>query len=1318
MNSVLIALLILPASAQSARICPDTCVVCSEEVVICQKLLDIIDVPGNNKAIIFTDGFINSINFSNLSYLSNITLLGLSNNNIMQIEDNAFQNFNNLRTLLLDHNLIPSSAILDTTFSSLSSLEILHLSNNALQSVSGRWFKNMRNLTTLQLEGNQITRLDNNSFADSNLQNLKNLDLSNNLIRFIGKDAFVGLRQLNHLDLSRNSLSAMPDAFSYLSWLSFLNLDMNHWNCTCELKELSEFLRSYLKNPNKILYNGKQLICENVKNPAGQTILQLTDANCVAANQNITIIIQRKIQENYVRDIILVATFCFSGALGLMFLIFIFLNYKAKRRKGRWLALNGRLHENEESYESSKATPDCTFTEENGVQILSIMHPGNEAPLLQQNGVGAMTRKAQDSQKGDGNSPTRYHHAQNIPVTEKKRYFACFNCRSVQSVSNGSRALDKWDSVVSRSVPQVTTMPIKPRELAPWAHPERSMPQSILKGNEDYRTKELSRWRRTTGHNDCPCQTKNFTMFEKEESPVYTTPLTCVQELSSKGDVSCAQTDLHSNHFTDEENIYLLPDYLTIDCFHCNTTYKYSRQGSNEERSRPQTAGKRPRNHSSRGTTGMNSSTTEEKVYRKSTGDEYHERETTENPSELRRVKLTQAQKSVSFNLPDSVNECLNSPKSKRRKSSTHDSTKFKQPIGKTKGMSEEVERGVSYSKATKAEKKFYSSTQLTLKPKACLDGLLKVKINLDPFRRNKVYPVQEMWIEEKPILRESMDHDQIKSRKKAKTKQVQEMCEEEKVTLEESVDQDHIKSGKKAKTKQVQEMCEEDKVTLEESMDHDQIKSRKKAKTKQVQKMCEEEKVTLEESVDQDHIKSGKKAKTKKLKEKSATTECAIPVLDQSAALDAPDIRSTGKMKSKSKTERPKTVKDKHKSEPDQTSKNIKDEVMSPSLLQSSNSLQEELHSKSISKKALKQSENARDNITEITSHVSTEPNVNKLPVNTEGRTDKQNSIEFITQSPETKNTEHLSSEQSSDADHRYQKDTTDISDSDKPKSNERLQIIHETKEHIGEGASVNVDCEVLNDIFPPQDLPSADANTMAEQHENNESQKAETPEHKIAVDSEDCQTDPSPEDIAPQLSTHLEDSTEMAELPKLDKTQTQDDISENTPNESITVTEEEPANEVEDAKPEDPTGAAEPCNINALENPVNGHIAQTLLSVTLDSGTSQTQPELEIIATTEEHVNKENLSNNNSTKSLLGLSTQGDTSNTKGFQAETPKVLLIPKVASEKSATDSVLSGVGILQEIDMASGDSSQKKKICLVLPEQSNIKSQHTLNKKIR
>uniref|UniRef100_A0A8C4S2D6 Uncharacterized protein n=1 Tax=Erpetoichthys calabaricus TaxID=27687 RepID=A0A8C4S2D6_ERPCA len=218
------------------------------------------DIPGNNKAIIFTDGFINSINFSNFSYLSNITLLGLSNNNIMEIEDNAFQNFNNLRTLLLDNNLIPSSAILDTTFSSLSSLEILHLSNNALQSVSGRWFKNMTNLTTLQLEGNQIIRLDNNSFADSNLQNLKNLDLSNNLIR----------------------LSAI-----------------------------------YVKNPNKILYNGKQLICENVKNPAVQTILQLTDANCVAANQNITIIIQRKTHENYVRDIILVAAFCFAGILSI-----------------------------------------------------------------------------------------------------------------------------------------------------------------------------------------------------------------------------------------------------------------------------------------------------------------------------------------------------------------------------------------------------------------------------------------------------------------------------------------------------------------------------------------------------------------------------------------------------------------------------------------------------------------------------------------------------------------------------------------------------------------------------------------------------------------------------------------------------------------------------------------------------------------------------------------------------------------------------------------------------------------------------------------
>uniref|UniRef100_A0A3B3SBU9 LRRCT domain-containing protein n=1 Tax=Paramormyrops kingsleyae TaxID=1676925 RepID=A0A3B3SBU9_9TELE len=116
----------------------------------------------------------------------------------------------------------------------LQSLEMLQLGNNALKGINGSWFQGMRNLLTLQLEGNLITKLPAGTFKSASLDKLESLDLSDNLIDFLAKGSFHGLPQLRRLDLSRNRLRSTPDAFSYLTWLSALNLDYNQWNCTCE----------------------------------------------------------------------------------------------------------------------------------------------------------------------------------------------------------------------------------------------------------------------------------------------------------------------------------------------------------------------------------------------------------------------------------------------------------------------------------------------------------------------------------------------------------------------------------------------------------------------------------------------------------------------------------------------------------------------------------------------------------------------------------------------------------------------------------------------------------------------------------------------------------------------------------------------------------------------------------------------------------------------------------------------------------------------------------------------------------------------------
>uniref|UniRef100_A0A4W3HYP3 LRRCT domain-containing protein n=1 Tax=Callorhinchus milii TaxID=7868 RepID=A0A4W3HYP3_CALMI len=130
-----------------------------------------------------------------------------------------------------------------------------------------------------------------------------------------GLTYILALRSLEHLDLSRNRISVMPDSFSHLSKLSVLNLDLNHWNCTCELKELSLFLRNFIKSPDRTLINAKDLVCEATESSAIQTLFQLTDANCVPSSENITIILKNEFYRQYVRDIALAAVFCFAGMI-------------------------------------------------------------------------------------------------------------------------------------------------------------------------------------------------------------------------------------------------------------------------------------------------------------------------------------------------------------------------------------------------------------------------------------------------------------------------------------------------------------------------------------------------------------------------------------------------------------------------------------------------------------------------------------------------------------------------------------------------------------------------------------------------------------------------------------------------------------------------------------------------------------------------------------------------------------------------------------------------------------------------------------------
>lgn len=278
-------------------------------------------VPNTTRALMLTNGWIESVDHTMFSSIGNISVLALSSNAITTIHENAFQNLTELRTLLLDHNHISSHTLMSSTLSWLPKLETLLLGNNVLQEINSYWFQNSKKLRILQLEDNMLSTLNSSTFSMSDLSSLEILDLSGNFITHVGQDSFSNLPQLRTLDLSRNRLESMPDAFSSLPWLSELNLDVNRWRCSCELRELASFLHSYIQSPNKALHNGQTMLCVSADNPAVKAVLELTEANCAPTDRHNRLKAKTRSDitaKQYTRDITLASILFFAGEFSIL----------------------------------------------------------------------------------------------------------------------------------------------------------------------------------------------------------------------------------------------------------------------------------------------------------------------------------------------------------------------------------------------------------------------------------------------------------------------------------------------------------------------------------------------------------------------------------------------------------------------------------------------------------------------------------------------------------------------------------------------------------------------------------------------------------------------------------------------------------------------------------------------------------------------------------------------------------------------------------------------------------------------------------------
>ena len=203
----------------------------------------------NLTVLILDSNIINSIDQAAFVYFKNLTTLSLNNNFLdcsnnfieylvnleeLKMENNRIKNFfhfsKNLKKLSFKSNYITS---LKTGLVGL--LTHLDLSSNRLTKLNNQDFQNLQNLNELLLNENKIAMIESDTFKY--LINLKTLSLRQNYLLELKNYTFKFLGSLTILNLNNNSISSIyKETFSGLSKLEVLGLNDNY------LSSLNDFV--------------------------------------------------------------------------------------------------------------------------------------------------------------------------------------------------------------------------------------------------------------------------------------------------------------------------------------------------------------------------------------------------------------------------------------------------------------------------------------------------------------------------------------------------------------------------------------------------------------------------------------------------------------------------------------------------------------------------------------------------------------------------------------------------------------------------------------------------------------------------------------------------------------------------------------------------------------------------------------------------------------------------------------------------------------------------------------------------------------------
>jgi Leucine-rich repeat (LRR) protein len=158
---------------------------------------------------------------------TNLHELDLSQNNLITVPQNLFENLAELTALHMHHTLLGGNLPVNL-FSSMPKLEQLELQHGHLGSIKVGTFDGLTELTALEIDHNWLSSIDDYVFKDC--QKIENLYLHNNNLTTLTDKTLYGLPKVEFLALRHNLLNSdhvSARAFGGMESVKVLLLDHN-----------------------------------------------------------------------------------------------------------------------------------------------------------------------------------------------------------------------------------------------------------------------------------------------------------------------------------------------------------------------------------------------------------------------------------------------------------------------------------------------------------------------------------------------------------------------------------------------------------------------------------------------------------------------------------------------------------------------------------------------------------------------------------------------------------------------------------------------------------------------------------------------------------------------------------------------------------------------------------------------------------------------------------------------------------------------------------------------------------------------------------